>query len=96
MVTNAGGGYSRWRDMAVTRWNEDPTMDNCGTFVYVNDLSTAHQWSAAFQPTCAEPKNYEAIFSQARAEFRRRDMGSIHIPRSRFRLKTISNTGASR
>jgi cyclic beta-1,2-glucan synthetase len=37
MVTNAGGGYSRWRDLAVTRWNEDPTMDNCGTFVYVND-----------------------------------------------------------
>jgi cellobiose phosphorylase len=75
MVTNAGSGYSRWRDLAVTRWNEDPTMDNCGTFVYVNDLSIARQWSATFQPTCAEPKNYEAIFSLGRAEFRRRDGG---------------------
>ncbi|HSZ59322.1 MAG TPA: glucoamylase family protein, partial [Tepidisphaeraceae bacterium] len=24
-VTAAGGGYSRWRDLAVTRWHEDPT-----------------------------------------------------------------------
>ena len=28
MVTNAGGGYSRWKDIAVTRWREDSTCDN--------------------------------------------------------------------
>src|SRR5687768_15680505 len=28
MVTNAGGGYSRWKDLAVTRWREDPTCDH--------------------------------------------------------------------
>ncbi len=22
MITSAGGGYSRWRDLAVTRWRE--------------------------------------------------------------------------
>jgi len=75
MVTNAGGGYSRWRDYGVTRWREDATMDNYGTFVYINDLTNRSLWSAAFQPTCAEPKNYEAVFPQARAEFRRRDRG---------------------
>jgi cyclic beta-1,2-glucan synthetase len=75
MVTNAGGGYSRWGDIAVTRWNEDATMDNYGTFVYVKDLTTKLQWSAAFQPTCDEPKSFEAIFSLGRAEFRRRDAG---------------------
>ena len=26
-VTSAGGGYSRWRDLAVTRWREDATRD---------------------------------------------------------------------
>ncbi|MGH7261430.1 MAG: glucoamylase family protein, partial [Nitrospiraceae bacterium] len=31
MVTNAGGGYSRWKDLAVTRWREDSTCDNWGT-----------------------------------------------------------------
>ena len=75
MVTAAGAGYSRWRDLAVTRWNDDTTMDNAGTFVYVNDLSIGRQWSVAFQPTCVESRTYEAIFPQARAEFRRRDGG---------------------
>ena len=27
MITAAGSGYSRWRDIAVTRWREDPTCD---------------------------------------------------------------------
>ena len=30
MVTSAGGGYSRWGDLAVTRWKEDPTLDGYG------------------------------------------------------------------
>ena len=30
MVTNAGGGYSRWREIAVTRWREDTTCDPVG------------------------------------------------------------------
>jgi len=28
MVTNSGGGYSRWKDLAITRWREDTTCDN--------------------------------------------------------------------
>ncbi|MBN1523218.1 MAG: cyclic beta 1-2 glucan synthetase [Spirochaetales bacterium] len=75
MVTNAGGGYSRWNDIALTRWQEDATRDNHGTFVYINDLGGNNKWSAAFQPMCAGSKSYEAVFSQARAEFRRRDEG---------------------
>jgi len=75
MVTAAGGGYSRWLDYAVTRWNEDVTMDNCGMFIYINDLSTQHKWSATFQPLGIEPKSYQAIFPPARAEFRRHDSG---------------------
>ncbi|MEN6609147.1 MAG: glucoamylase family protein, partial [Bryobacteraceae bacterium] len=35
MITNAGGGYSRWKDLAVTRWREDTTCDNWGTFCYI-------------------------------------------------------------
>ena len=38
VVTNAGGGYSRWRDLAVTRWHEDPTRDCWGTFCYLRDV----------------------------------------------------------
>ena len=33
MVTNAGGGYTRWRDIAVTRWREDSTCDGWGSLL---------------------------------------------------------------
>jgi len=73
MVTNAGGGYSRWNDIAVTRWREDSTRDDWGTFCYIRDAASGEFWSAAFQPTVKHSKNYETIFSEGRAEFRRRD-----------------------
>jgi cyclic beta-1,2-glucan synthetase len=38
MLTNAGGGYSIWKDLAVTRWQEDGTCDNRGSFCYIRDL----------------------------------------------------------
>ncbi|MCX5733615.1 MAG: cyclic beta 1-2 glucan synthetase, partial [candidate division NC10 bacterium] len=70
MVTNAGGGYSRWKDIAVTRWREDSTRDNWGTFCYLRDVTSGAFWSTAYQPTLARSERYEAIFSEARAEFR--------------------------
>jgi cyclic beta-1,2-glucan synthetase len=72
-VTSTGGGYSRWRDLAVTRWREDATRDNYGSFCYVRDVDSGIVWSTAWQPTTKPPKHYEAIFTQARAEFRRTD-----------------------
>ncbi|NBC46781.1 MAG: cyclic beta 1-2 glucan synthetase [Gammaproteobacteria bacterium] len=73
MVTNAGGGYSRWQDLAVTRWREDSTRDHWGSFCYLRDLDTCAFWSSAYQPTLTTPDHFEAIFSEGRAEFRRRD-----------------------
>ncbi len=72
-VTSAGGGYSRWRDLAVTRWREDATCDNHGSFCYVRDTVSGTTWSNTWQPTTKPTKGYEAIFTQARAEFRRLD-----------------------
>ena len=74
MVTNAGGGYSRWKDLAVTRWHEDSTCDNWGAFCYIRDAASGIFWSTAHQPTLKRADNYEAIFSEDRAEFRRRDL----------------------
>jgi cyclic beta-1,2-glucan synthetase len=73
MITNAGGGYSRWKDMAVTRWREDSTCDNWGTFCYIRDVTTGDFWSTAYQPTLKQTEKYEAIFSEGRAEFRCRN-----------------------
>ena len=73
MVTNAGGGSSRWKNLAVTRWREDGTRDNWGTFCYLRDETSGEFWSSAHQPTCKQAQHYETIFSEGRAEFRRTD-----------------------
>ena len=73
MITSAGGGYSHWKDVALTRWREDTTRDNWGTFCYIHDLKSGEIWSAAHQPTLQQADSYEAIFSESRVEFRRRD-----------------------
>ncbi len=69
MVTNAGGGYSRWKNLAVTRWREDGTCDNWGTFCYIRDLKSETFWSNAHQPTLKKGDKYEAAFSQGRVDF---------------------------
>jgi cyclic beta-1,2-glucan synthetase len=73
MITNSGSGYSRWKDIAVTRWREDATLDNTGIFCYIRDLDNESSWSAAFQPTLKTAESYEVVFSQGRAEFRRQE-----------------------
>ena len=79
VISSAGGGYSRWRDLAVTRWREDATRDCWGTFVYLRDLATGNFWSNSYQPTLRSTPGYEAIFTQARAEFRQSHAGlDIH------------------
>ncbi|WP_147675760.1 glycoside hydrolase family 94 protein [Xanthomonas massiliensis] len=75
LLSSAGGGYSRMRDMAVTRWREDLTRDHWGNFCYLRDVASGDFWSAAHQPTCVPVEQYEAIFSDARAEFRGRRRG---------------------
>ncbi|MET1022719.1 MAG: glucoamylase family protein [Pseudoxanthomonas sp.] len=75
MLTSAGGGYSRSRDMAVTRWREDSTRDHWGTFCYLRDVGSGTFWSATHQPTCVPVDRYEAIFSDAKAEFKGSHLG---------------------
>ncbi|NDI84219.1 cyclic beta 1-2 glucan synthetase [Undibacterium sp. B2R-29] len=73
MISSAGGGYSRWHDLAVTRWDEDSTRDHSGSFCYVRDIGSAQFWSTTLQPAGLRTPSYEAVFSEGRAEFRRSD-----------------------
>ena len=73
MLTAAGSGYSRWRDIAITRWREDLTRDCWGTYIFLRDEQTGAVWSAGYQPCGVEPDSYEAVFHEDHAEIRRRD-----------------------
>ncbi len=76
MVTAAGSGYSRWRDVAVTRWREDVTRDSWGSYLFLRDMNSGAVWSAGHQPSGAEADSYEVTYAEDHAEFSRRD-GSI-------------------
>ncbi len=73
MVSAAGSGYSLWKDLAITRWREDTTRDQWGTFCYLRDITSTAFWSTTYQPTLKPPRHYEVVFSEGRAEFSRDD-----------------------
>jgi cyclic beta-1,2-glucan synthetase len=73
MLTAAGAGYSRWRDQAVTRWREDGTCEDSGSWFYVRDVESGAVWSTTWQPVGVEPDSYEVTFTEDRAEFIRHD-----------------------
>ncbi len=102
MITAAGSGYSRWGDMAVTRWREDPTCDCWGTYVFLRDTDSGEVWSAGYQPSGVRPDSYDAAFFEDRVEISRRD-GTITTrlevavspeDDAEVRRLTISNTGS--
>jgi cyclic beta-1,2-glucan synthetase len=59
--------------LAVTRWREDATCDDWGSYVFLRDVQNGDVWSAGFQPSGKEPDAYEVAFNEDRAEFARRD-----------------------
>ncbi|MEQ8768287.1 MAG: glucoamylase family protein [Planctomycetota bacterium] len=73
MITAAGSGFSRWRDIALTRWREDTTRDPWGTFLYLRDVESGEVWSAGFQPSGTEVDHYEVVYSEDRAKIVQRD-----------------------
>ncbi|MGH9908365.1 MAG: glucoamylase family protein, partial [Pyrinomonadaceae bacterium] len=75
MITTSGAGYSTCGRNAVTRWREDVTRDNWGSFIYLRDVRSGMVWSAGYQPTLRQPQSYEVAFSEDKAEFWRSDGG---------------------
>ena len=102
LITATGSGYSRWREVALTRWRADATLDNYGTWIYIKDRDTNQLWSAGFQPT-AQPSPQEVKFHPHTVEFLRNDGElSTHTQiaiapnaDAEIRLVTLTNHSAS-
>lgn len=86
LITSAGSGAS-WcntqatANWAVTRWREDGTRDDWGSFCYLRDVNSGTIWSSGYQPgallTPRLPLGYEVTFTEDRAVIKRQDRG-IH------------------
>ena len=77
-LTNAGGGYSMWRDLAVTRRRDDPTSDAGAHYIYLRDPVVG--------ATSGRPR-YQPVVPRARPV--RRDVRARqgHVPPPRRRLR---------
>jgi cyclic beta-1,2-glucan synthetase len=73
MISHAGAGYSRYEDLAVTRWRADATTDATGQFCYIRDVTEGRTWSAAHQPVGVHADWYRALLATDRITFERVD-----------------------
>jgi cellobiose phosphorylase len=73
MVSHCGAGYSRFEQLAVTRWRSDGTRDAAGQFCYLRDAADGRLWSAGHQPVRAEPDWYRAWLATDRVAIQRGD-----------------------
>ena len=103
MLSSAGSGYSRWGDIGITRWREDATRDDSGSYLFLRDVESGTVWSAGYQPCGVEPDSYEVTFTEDRAEFIRTDgtltttLEVVVSPEDDAEVRRISiaNTGAT-
>ncbi|MBP1701737.1 MAG: glycosyltransferase 36, partial [Chloroflexi bacterium] len=73
LITAAGGGYSAWEDIDLTRWRPDTTLDNWGTWIYIQDQESGATWSSGLQPALTVADEQEVFFNGHFVEFRRQD-----------------------
>jgi len=78
LITSAGSGCSIWKDIDVTRWRADTTLDDWGTWIYVQDLDSEQVSSVGYQPTATLPQDREVFFYPHKADFRCK-MGDIIV-----------------
>ncbi|HEX8776920.1 MAG TPA: glycosyl transferase family 36 [Rhodanobacter sp.] len=77
MLDRHGAGFSRWHDLAVTRWREDPTIDAWGSWLLLRDEDSGEMWSPTRQPFGHDAPDDAVRFEPGRATFRRRHL-SLH------------------
>lgn len=69
MLTPTGAGYSHWRDTAITRWQEDVTCNNYGSFIFLKDINSGKLWTNGAQPLGCEGHHTSAEFAEDHAQF---------------------------
>jgi cellobiose phosphorylase len=77
MITNSGSSFSRWGNIALNRWSEDPIRDIHGTYFYIRNLTDNRLWSPSYQPCRVTAADATMCYSLEKVIFTRTD-GDIH------------------
>lgn len=70
VLSAAGSGYSRWRDVDLTRWRADTTLETHGTWIYLQDMESGDLWSVGEQPIEGNAETRTVHFSPHSAVYR--------------------------
>ena len=73
LLTDRGTGYSKIKTAAITRWREDSSLNQFGTFFYYRNLTEGTTWSGAYAPYNEIPEEYEVTFTPDKATYYRKD-----------------------
>ena len=73
LLTDRGTGFSKTKEVAVTRWREDSTLDPYGMFYFLRNVETGALWSCTYAPLNILPEKYEVTFTSEKAQFKRVD-----------------------
>jgi len=102
MLTNAGSGFSRCKEISLSRWREDVTRDAWGMYFYVQNLNSGNVWSTTHQPCQNSGEDYKVTYAPDRVEFSRKD-GNITTrteivvsPEDQAEIRRISLTNHSK
>jgi cellobiose phosphorylase len=71
MLTDDGSGYSKYNDIAVTRWREDSVQNKYGVYLYLRDLDSNEVWNAALAPNRIDTDKYSITYAQDKAVYSR-------------------------
>jgi len=102
MMTNAGAGFSRYKNISLSRWREDVTRDAWGMYFYIQNLNSGDVWSATYQPCLNSGEDYKVTYAPDQVEFFRKD-GNITThtevvvsPEDQAEMRRISLTNHSK
>ncbi len=72
MTSTNGAGFSRYKDLAITRWSEDSTLESKGSYIYLRDYAEDSISSVTYQPMRDKKADYHCQFSEHKSEFIRK------------------------
>ena len=75
LLTGGGGGGSRWRGRALSRWRAESGVEQWGHWLYLQDLANGALWSVGRHPVHDAPVERSALFAPGTAEYRARGHG---------------------
>jgi len=73
MLTDRGLGYSKYKNIFISRWRNDYISSIYGNIFYIKDVRDNKVWSSTYFPNITIPDSYSVTFAGDKAKFVRKD-----------------------